>query len=89
MLNAPARSGVRMQTVTNEDIVAAIELGRGYPVGQGADVARRLGHLRTMYEPFVEGLSAALAIELPPWVRDGAARDNWEATPKVQRDAHL
>jgi hypothetical protein len=88
VLTARPRSGARLQTMPSEQILAALE-SAGYHFGSSADTARRLLHLRKMYEPYVAGLSAALAMDLPPWIRDVAARDNWEATPKADREAHL
>jgi hypothetical protein len=44
------------------------------------DFERKLGELRVLYEPYVNALSARLLIPLPPWVRHGAAPDNWQTS---------
>src|SRR5881409_3117920 len=43
-----------------------------------AGAARRLAHLRRMYEPYVAALAGHLAVTLPPWVRQVDRADNWE-----------
>jgi hypothetical protein len=53
------------------------------------DAPRRLMRYRSLYESYVSGLSAELAMPLPPWIRDGAAKDNWEVTPKGKIEEHL
>ncbi len=42
---------------------------------------RPLDELRAMYEPYVIALATHLALTLPPWVRESARPDNWEAAP--------
>ena len=41
----------------------------------------KLRKLRSLYEPYVQGLAARLLIELPPWMRTTAHRDNWQGGP--------
>ncbi len=45
-----------------------------------AGAARRLAHLRRMYEPYVAALAGHLAVTLPPWVRQVDRADNWETS---------
>ncbi len=45
-----------------------------------AGAARRLGELRSMYEPYVAALARHLAVTLPPWVRDVDRPDNWQTS---------
>jgi hypothetical protein len=88
VLVAPPRTSPRMTSMPSERVVEAVT-GVGYHFTHGEDAGRRLLHLRNMYEPFVAGLAHTLAMDLPPWIRDGAARDNWESTPRAARETHL
>lgn len=47
----------------------------------GPDASERLGALRTLYEPYVHGLSRRLYMDLPPWVRPDYRKDNWQSGP--------
>lgn len=40
----------------------------------------RLAELRAMYEPYVNALSAYLAMRLPPWMSEKRAVHNWETS---------
>jgi hypothetical protein len=40
----------------------------------------RLGHLRTMYEPYVHVLSNYLKMDLPLWIPTTPQKDNWQTT---------
>jgi len=44
------------------------------------EAEQRLGKLRSMYEPYVVALAEYLLVELPPWFRDSAAKDNWKTS---------
>jgi hypothetical protein len=89
VLNAPPRAGARMDGEQCAALVAALERA-GIRFEDGRESSRRLEHLRRMYEPYVAGLSAALSMRLPAWVRDGVGQDNWESTPRRDRElTHL
>lgn len=89
VLNAPPQPGGRADGPACSALVAALEHA-GVRFDRGPEAAHRLQHYRNLYEPYVAGLSAALAMPLPPWIRDGGGHDNWEATPKRDREAmHL
>jgi hypothetical protein len=88
VLVAPPRTSPRMTSVPSVRIIEALA-SAGYHFKHGEDASQRLLHLRNMYEPFVAGLAETLAMDLPPWIRDGAARDNWESTPKPRQETHL
>jgi hypothetical protein len=87
VLDAPPKASARFGRTPSEVIVAAIE-SAGYRFRDG-DAAHRLTQYRKLYEGYVAGLSAAFSMDLPPWIRETTARDNWEATPKADREAHL
>jgi ion channel len=48
-----------------------------------------LRELRGSYEPYVNGLGQLLAMPLPPWLRDGTQRDNWQTSPKRDVGTHF
>jgi hypothetical protein len=41
----------------------------------------KLRQLRSLYEPYLEGIGRNLLIELPPWWRETKKKDNWQAGP--------
>ena len=43
-------------------------------------VRDRLAVIRSIYEPYLQGLSEHLLMHLPPWVPRPDAQDNWETT---------
>lgn len=53
----------------------------GVDTAPGTGPERMLASLRGMYEPYVCGLSAYLAMPLPPWVGERKAAHNWETSP--------
>ncbi|HUL72124.1 MAG TPA: potassium channel family protein [Vicinamibacterales bacterium] len=87
ILHAPPIESARMTADACDRLIAAVE-GAGLQF-EHDDAPRRLLRFRNLYEPYVAGLAAELAMELPPWIRDGAGRDNWEATPKTRVEVHL
>jgi len=42
---------------------------------------QKLTRLRSMYEPYVDGMARNLMLPLPPWRHRGKIRDNWQAGP--------
>ncbi|HEY6272327.1 MAG TPA: potassium channel family protein [Terriglobales bacterium] len=46
--------------------------------GEGAD--EELSRLRSLYEPYAISLAHYLRLELPPWAKRDAAKDNWQTT---------
>jgi len=88
VLNVAPRKSPRWQTDPVDAILTAAE-GAGLRFPDRADAARQLTSYRKMYEPYVSGLSAALWMDLPRWVREGVYRDNWEASPKREIELHL
>ena len=55
--------------------------GKGLRLRVDINAAQKLAQLRTQYEPYAQGIAKNLYIELPPWVRRDAIRDNWQAGP--------
>ena len=49
---------------------------------QSTEEARqKLTKLRSMYEPYLQGMARNLMVTLPPWQHPVKARDNWQAGP--------
>ena len=49
---------------------------------QSTEEARqKLTKLRSMYEPYLQGMARNLMVVLPPWQHPVKARDNWQAGP--------
>ena len=57
---------------------------QGVRLRDGGDAEARLAELRRMYEPYVEGLSQRLLMDLPKWIGDN--KHNW-TTSKWERIA--
>lgn len=61
--------------------VAAKLAESGLQVQQTPQSEQKLRELRMLYEPYVIGIARNLSISLPPWLRDDAGKDNWQAGP--------
>jgi hypothetical protein len=59
------------------------EVGLLLPEGPAVDA--KLSELRGMYEPFVHALSRHFLVELPPFVPEKAAVDNWQTSAWMRR----
>jgi hypothetical protein len=86
ILHAPPIESTRMADDCDRLVAALESAGLQF---EHDDAPRRLLRFRNLYEPYVAGLAAELAMDLPPWIRDGVGRDNWEATPKTRVEVHL
>ena len=42
---------------------------------------QKLNQLRTLYEPYAQGVARNLLITLPPWIHPEKRKDNWQAGP--------
>jgi hypothetical protein len=47
-----------------------------------------LRRLRSLYEPYAISLARYLHLDLPPWIRHEAAKDNWQTTAWQQQRHH-
>jgi len=52
--------------------------GVGFVLQEGHLADAKLAELRSMYEPFVNGLSKRLLFNLPPFVHERNIADNWQ-----------
>ena len=68
------------------DLLAAVGIASGAKTGEGGTTdgvegrMAALGELRSLYEPYIEGLAEFLLMELPPWVPAPGALDDWQTT---------
>jgi hypothetical protein len=52
----------------------------GFALAAGEAAMAELRRLRGLYEPFAFALADYLLLELPPWIKTGKAKDNWQTT---------
>jgi voltage-gated potassium channel Kch len=52
----------------------------GLKLDESSEAKQRLTDIRTLYEPYVQGLSHKLLMDLPPWLPEGHALDNWQTS---------
>jgi hypothetical protein len=57
--------------------------GLGLAAGEAADA--ELARIRSLYEPYALALARFLRLELPPWIKRGPVKDNWQTTAWRQR----
>ena len=55
--------------------------GNGLRLRTGEEADAKLEKLRSMYEPYVEGMAKRLLITLPPWMHAEKRKDNWQGGP--------
>lgn len=53
----------------------------GLRLSVNPEAEEKLRQLRSLYEPYLEGIGRNLLIDLPPWLRDSQKKDNWQAGP--------
>jgi len=53
----------------------------GLRLSTDPEAEEKLRQLRSLYEPYLEGIGRNLLIELPPWWREKQKKDNWQAGP--------
>jgi hypothetical protein len=58
-------------------------LGMNLTSGESADA--ELARLRGLYEPYAIALARYLRLELPPWIKQDPAKDNWQTTAWRER----
>ncbi|HEY7405396.1 MAG TPA: potassium channel family protein [Candidatus Angelobacter sp.] len=52
----------------------------GFVLAEGDAATAELTRLRGLYEPYALSLAEYLRLDLPPWVKGGVAKDNWQTT---------
>lgn len=52
----------------------------GFALAEGDAATAELTRLRGLYEPYALSLAEYLRLELPPWIKSGVAKDNWQTT---------
>ena len=52
----------------------------GFVLADGDRATAELRRLRALYEPYAMSLAAYLRLEVPPWIKGGAIKDNWQTT---------
>jgi hypothetical protein len=72
----PPERLTREQLAELRNILAA----KGLHLGEGLQAEAKLKQLRDMYEPYVNGLAQRMLLELPCWLPQEGATDNWRTT---------
>ena len=54
---------------------------KGLKLRAGTEADQKLAELRALYEPYAHGIARNLLIQLPPWIRHDAIKDNWRSGP--------
>lgn len=52
----------------------------GFVLAEGEPVDRELERIRGLYEPYALALAHHLALDLPPWIKHDAPKDNWQTS---------
>jgi Ion channel len=52
----------------------------GFVLADGEAATAELNRLRGLYEPYALSLAEYLRLDLPPWIKGGVAKDNWQTT---------
>ena len=52
----------------------------GFVLANDESAIAELNRLRGLYEPFALSLAGYLRLELPPWIKGGVSKDNWQTT---------
>jgi hypothetical protein len=55
-------------------------IASGLVLADGEAALAELNRLRALYEPFALSLAEYLQLELPPWIKAGTGKDNWQTT---------
>jgi hypothetical protein len=71
----PAEDHARLR-----EALAGTWLCKACPGAADPKTDQRLGELRLMYEPYVNGLAQRLMVSLPPWIPPGDPHYNWRTT---------
>ena len=52
----------------------------GFILAEGDIATAELARLRGLYEPYALSLAEHLRLDLPPWIKGGVTKDNWQTT---------
>ena len=52
----------------------------GFVLADDETAIAELNRLRGLYEPYALSLAGYLRLELPPWIKGGVSKDNWQTT---------
>jgi hypothetical protein len=52
----------------------------GFVLAEGEAAMAELNRLRGLYEPYALSLAQYLRLTLPPWIKGGPGKDNWQTT---------
>jgi hypothetical protein len=81
------RSGERLSP---EDLAKLndVLIGSGFKLREAPDAQERFSEFRRMYEPYVFALAKYFCLDVPPWVGEEDACDNWESSAWERGQGH-
>jgi hypothetical protein len=82
ILNIPYRP-MDNERLTSEDMTKMRQqlAEKNVQLHEGAQFEQKLANLRSLYEPYAQGIAQHLFITLPPWVHAEKKKDNWQVAP--------
>lgn len=80
VLNAEPVTGLDRLPGDDFDAIARELSQLGFPLDDSPESRQRLIDTRTLYEPYLEGLSKRLMMDLPRWLPEPHALDNWQTS---------
>ena len=82
VFSAPPEKDGRLNRLSPEifDELRKALSAAGFVLAEGDDANAELNRLRGLYEPYAQSLAAYLLLELPPWIKISAGKDNWQTT---------
>ncbi len=60
--------------------LTAVLTASGFTLQTAPEAHERLSEFRRMYEPYAFSLAKYFCLDLPPWIGEEHARDNWESS---------
>jgi len=77
----PAKDKIinRLSPETLEELRKLLQK-EGFVLASGDPALAELQRLRDLYEPYAFSLAGYLRLELPPWIKGGGVKDNWQTT---------
>ena len=82
ILNVPYRPLDNERLTTQELANMRQQLAeKSIQLHEGAQFEQKLSYLRSLYEPYAQGIAQRLFITLPPWVHPEKKKDNWQVAP--------
>ena len=82
IFNAPPAAAGSYDRLPHEQLMVLRQFieENGFHFSDGTNAELELTQLRSLYEPYAFSLARFLQVELPPWMKSGAVKDNWKTS---------